>query len=218
MIKCDPQTGVEGVRLATKADEPELFELLLLMHSEMAFFSLNPSKVVEAIQCATERRGGIIYVIEEKHRVVATLGMVLAQDWYSDDYFLAERWNFVRPECRKSDYARRLLEQAKWTHERFKLAGQKIAVQVGINSLDRTEAKIRLYARQMPCMGAYFIYGAVPQPFANEKIKAEMARIGEQNREASRTRSRKVRPVVETIIRASRNGGAWQNARGGSHL
>lgn len=205
--------GVEGVRLATRADEGEIFSLLMMMHAEMGFFNVNQTKVVEGIKVATEQRGGIIYVIEDRGRVVATLGMVFAQEWYSDDEFLAERWNFVHPDYRQgTDYARRLLEQAKWTHERFKLGkdGRIIPVQVGINSFDRTEAKIRMYARHMPCVGAYFIYGALPRPAMNEKSRSEIVKIAEMNREVSHRKRNYLdaRPAVKEIIRASRS--AWE--------
>ncbi len=201
--------GVEGVRLATRADEGGIFSLLMMMHAEMGFFNVNQTKVVEGIKVATERRGGIIYVIEDRGRVVATLGMVFAQEWYSDDEFLTERWNFVHPDFRKTDCARKLLEQAKWTHERFRVLGSVIPVQVGINSFDRTEAKIRMYARHMPCIGAYFIYGALPRPAMNAKAKAEMSKIAELNRDVSHKKRDHLnaRPAVKEIIRASR--GVW---------
>jgi len=186
----------------------------MMMHAEMGFFSVNQAKVVEGIKVATEQRGGIIWVVEDKGRVAATLGMVFAQEWYSDDEFLAERWNFVHPDFRKTDYARKLLEQAKWTHERLKLGedgcdGRIIPVQVGINSFDRTAAKIRMYARQMPCVGAYFIYGALPRAAMNEKSRAELNNIKTMQLEINRGKRDRSdsRPAVKEIIRASRS--AW---------
>jgi len=195
------ENGVAGVRVAGKEDEGEIFALLLMMHAEMGMFSLNRDKVLEGIQCGTERRGGMIYVTEENNRVVATLGMIVVTDWYSDDKYMLERWNFVHPEYRRSDHARRLLEQAKWTHERFKLAGSLMPFQCGINSFDRTEAKIRLYARHMPCIGAFFMWGAPPRH--PDKYVNELKEIEEANRQARRERSKRVRSTVETIIHAS---------------
>src|SRR5215472_3478739 len=114
----DINSGVLGVRPALKSDEAGIFDLLLLLHRENGLFSLNPEKVLAGIQLATERKGGVIFVIEEKDRIVASLGMVIAHDWYSDDEYLLERWNFVHPDFRKgNDYARRLLEQCKWSTE-----------------------------------------------------------------------------------------------------
>ena len=100
----------------------------------------------------------------------------------------------MHPKYRKSNYARKLIEQAKWTSDLMKLP-----VQVGINSLDRTEGKVRLYARHMPCVGAFFMYGTIPRQ--NEKMRAEARRIEELNKKAHTERTREVVPVVETILR-----------------
>lgn len=201
----DLESGVPGVRLATKADEGEIFALLLMLHAENSMFGLNPDKVLCGIQWATERKGGVIYVIEDNGRIVASLGMTIAADWYSDDEYLMERWNFVHPDYRKSDYARKLLEQGKWSYEWFKAkTGKQMPFQCGINSFDRTEAKIRLYARHMPCIGAYFMYGEPPRPVAAEKARAEVANVEAQIKKAKKERTREVRPVVETILRLSR--------------
>ena len=173
----DLESGVPGVRLATKRDEGEIFALLCMLHTENAPFSMNRDKVILGIQYATERKGGIIFVIDEGSRVVATMGMCVAQDWYTDDEYLLERWNFVHPEYRRSDYARKLLEQGKWAHEWFKAKGKNMPFFCGINSLLRTEAKIRMYARHMPLIGAYFMYGEPPRQA--ELVRQEMAYIEE---------------------------------------
>lgn len=197
----DLESGVPGVRLATKRDEGEIFALLCLLHAENAPFSMNRDKVLLGIQYATERKGGIIFVIDDGPRVVATMGMCIAQDWYTDDEYLLERWNFVHPDYRRSDYARKLLEQGKWAHEWFKSKGKLMPFFCGINSLLRTEAKIRMYARHMPCIGAYFMYGA---PVRQEAlVQQEMARIDEVYKKANREHTREVRPAVETVIRVS---------------
>lgn len=202
----DLKNGVPGVRFATPDDEGEIFGLLLMLHAENAFYGLNPDKVLEGIRWATRRKGGMIFVIEEGKRIVASLGLLIMTDWYSDDEYLSERWNFVHPEYRKSDYARKLLEQGKWAYEWFKAnTGKQMPFQCGINSFDRTAPKIRMYARQMPCVGAYFMYGEPPRPAAAEKARAEVAQIDELNRKIRRERidHKTVRPVVETILRVS---------------
>jgi len=211
-----------GVRFATKDDEGQLYAMLLLLHAENGFFSLNHDKVLAGIRWATERKGGIIFVIEERSRIAASLGMCVAQDWYTDDEYLQERWNFVHPDFRRgTDYARRLLEQGKCASDWMrKDSGGKIAIPFacGINSFDRTEAKIRLYARHLACVGAYFMWGHAPaysnklenaRAIAlNEKIDRAMHAIDETNKK-SRKASKygepgKAVPVVETILRLSR--------------
>jgi GNAT superfamily N-acetyltransferase len=197
------ESGVPGVRLATKRDEGEIFGLLLMLHAENALFSMNRDKVILGIQHATERRGGVIFVIDEGPRVVATLGMTIATDWYTDDEYLLERWNFVHPEYRKSDYGRKLLEQGKWAHEWFKQQSYLLPFFCGINSFHRTEAKIRMYARHMPCIGAYFMFGMAPRQ--QDEVRQEMARIEENQLKVNRGEypRERVRPAVETLIRVS---------------
>jgi GNAT superfamily N-acetyltransferase len=197
----DIKNGVDGVRLATKADEGEIFGLLVMLHAENGLFSMNRDKVIDGIQYATERQGGIIFVIEEDNRVVATMGMAIVSDWYSDDEYLLERWNYVHPDYRKRDYARRLLEQGKWAHEWFKREGAMMPFMCGINSFHRTESKIRLYARHMPCIGAYFMYGMAPR--MQEEIAQEMRAIEEQTRKSNSAHVHTVRPAAETLIRVS---------------
>jgi len=197
----DMETGVPGVRLATKKDEGEIFGLLLMLHAENAFFTMNRDKVITGIQLATERRGGIIYVIDEGPRVVASLGMIITTDWFSDDEYLHERWNFVHPDYRRSDYAQKLLNQAMWSHEWFKARGKLMPFFCGINSLKRTEAKIRMYARMMPCIGAYFAHGLAPRQ--QDLIQEETRAIEERTRKSNAAHTREVRPAVETLIRVS---------------
>lgn len=195
--------GVSGVRKAEPKDEFDIYTLLLMLHAENAFFRLNPEKVVAGIRMGTQRRGGIIYVIDGPGYVVASLGMVIMQDWYSDDEFLSERWNYVHPDFRRSDYGRKLLEQSKWTHEWFKRHGLLMPVQVGINSFDRTGAKIRLYARHMPCIGAYFMYG---HPLRQgEKVDGAIRVIEETARKARMKRTKEVAPAAEAVIRCSQS-------------
>jgi len=209
-----------GVRYATRADEGEIFGLLLLLHQENGFFSLNRDKVLAGIRWATEGKGGIIFVIQEGKRIAASLGMTIAQDWYTDDEYLQERWNFVHPDCRRgTDYARKLLEQGKHASKWFKTSSRgeiSLPFACGINSFDRTEAKIRLYARHMPCVGAYFMWGHAPaysdkieQARAvalNEKIDRAMRSIDQANskRNGSALASHGRIPVVEAILRVSR--------------
>jgi GNAT superfamily N-acetyltransferase len=199
----DIENGVPGVRLANKADEGQLFGLLSLLHAENALFSMNKDKVLVGIRYATERQGGIIFVIDEGPVIVASLGMVITSDWYSDDEYLLERWNFVHPEYRRSEYARMLLETGKWAHEWFKAKGKLMPFMCGINSYKRTEAKIRMYGRLIPCIGAYFMYGQAPrqqEEVAQAMAHLEELRIIKGNRERI---SRAVPSTVETLIRVS---------------
>jgi|SRR5215467_4871306 len=194
--------GVPGVRLAEKKDEGEIFGLLLMLHAENGMFRMNRDKVVSGIQHATNGTGGIIYVIDDGPRVIATLGMTFAQDWWSDDQYLMERWNYVHPDYRQTDCGRKLLEQSKWAHEWFKQRGQNLPFFCGINTFQRTEAKIRMYARAMVCIGGYFMYGAPPRQ--RDLYDDEMLLIDERTRKSNSERTKEVRPAPEMLIRVSR--------------
>jgi GNAT superfamily N-acetyltransferase len=201
----DLDSGVPGVRLAEKKDEWQIFSLLMLLHTENGMFNMNREKVIKGIQWATERHGGIIFCIDDDIGVVASLGMCITSDWYSDDEYLLERWNYVHPDYRRSDYARKLIEQAKWAHEWFKRQGLVLPFQCGINSFDRTEAKVRMYARHMPCIGAFFMYGL--PPLQADKAREEIRQIEELNKRCQGRPSpenKEVRPLVETILRVGR--------------
>ncbi len=208
----NPRTGLlPGVRLASPDDDEAIFELLLMLHAEMGFFSLNKDKVRAGIQWATRGNGGFVFCIDEDNRVVASLGMLLTTDWYTDDDHLLERWNYVHPNYRRSDYGRRMLEQAKATSDWFTKSARKdgrndIPFLCGINSFDRTEAKVRLYARHIPCIGAYFLYGEPPAGAQAKKYRASMREIeGYRKRDDGPSENRLVVPLVETILRVGKS-------------
>ncbi len=196
---------IVGLRYAAPQDEEELFELLLLLHGENGIFSVNHAKVRAGIRYATQHQGGLIFV-NKGPRIVATLGLGITMDWYSDDEYFSERWNFVHQEHRRTNYARMLLEQAKYVSDYFSRNGKKMPLQVGINSCERTDAKIRLYARHMPCIGAYFMHGEVPQKAMSYELRERMKTVEQMNRKAHDERSREVVPVVETILKLSARG------------
>lgn len=194
--------GVEGLRLARPSDEDQLYHLLMMLHAENGIFKVNPRKVRDGIQVGTLGQGGLIYV-NDGLEVVATLGMVFASDWYTDDVYLSERWNYVHPDHRRSDYANMLLEQAKWSSDYLSRGKEKVPLQVGICSNRRTEAKVRFYARQLPCIGAFFMYGKCPQPDFEHELREKIVEVEKVGRKARCDRSREVAPLVETVIKVS---------------
>lgn len=145
----------DGIGFAQPEDEDDIFELLILLHSENGIFTVDEPKVREFIRQGTEKRGGIIGTIRGEERVEASVGLVLDQWWYSTDWCLSERWCFVHPDYRKTKHAQRLIEFAKWSADRL-----EVPLQMGIMSTSRTEAKERLYRRQLKHIGGYFMHGA----------------------------------------------------------
>lgn len=149
----------EGVSLAQPSDEDEVFAMLLQLHAENGVFKVDEEKVRDFIRHGTEQRGGIIGVIRGETKIEASVGLTLDQWWYTKDWCLSERWNFVLPEHRRSSHAIQLIEYAKWCAERLKMP-----LQMGIISTHQTEAKIRLYGRRMRPVGGLFMYNAPDLP------------------------------------------------------
>lgn len=143
------------VRLAG-ADEME--DLVSLMHEaaqEQALFSVSDTKARAMLNRAFLRQGGIVGVIGPKGGIEAALYLMLAQPIYSDEWHIEEILNVVRPAFRKSTHAKALLEFAKRCHHDL---GPPVLM--GVLSNARTEAKVRLYRRQLgDPVGAYFLYG-----------------------------------------------------------
>jgi GNAT superfamily N-acetyltransferase len=84
--------------------------------------------------------------------------LAVTQLWYSDNYILDEVSLFVRPENRKSDYAKQLMVFAKKASDTLDLE-----LRISVWSNERTEAKIKLYQRQFKLKGASFNYNEKPK-------------------------------------------------------
>lgn len=150
------------VRAATMADHQEIWRLFLMAHNENGIFKLAPHKVEFFLQRAlnpgaihpqdTGPRGQVV-VIGPPGKLEAICFVILGTFWYSDDFHLEEMIVYVDPECRASGHAKALIDWMKKTADNL-----GIKVLSGIMSNTRTEAKVKLYRRQMPCIGAFFLY------------------------------------------------------------
>ena len=142
--------------MAKPEDEVEIFEICRQLHAENAVFPLDVSRVIGMIRALTQQRGGIIGVIRNEHQIEALICLTITQFWYSEDFILEEQFNFVLPEYRKSENAKELIIFASAAAKNL-----GIPLIIGILSNERTDAKIRLYRRQLgEPSGAYFLVGA----------------------------------------------------------
>ena len=147
-----------GVRTAGPRDEIPLFETLKRMWEENALASLDEDKVMAMIQRGTRRELGIIGIIDgQKREIAATAGFTLDQWWYTSDWHLDEKWVFVTPEHRKSDYAKRLYQYGKWLGDQM----DHMPVIFGVLSTKRTKEKLRLAQRQLQQVGGLFLHNHV---------------------------------------------------------
>lgn len=142
------------VRLAELSDLPELMRLTRIACEEDGQHSYDPEKVLGVLRLHFEKRGGIIGVIGEKgEELKGYLIMTISPVWYSQDYHIQELSLFVAPDHRRSNYAKQFMQFSKQTSEIMNLD-----LTIGVLSNERTEAKVRLYKRQFPSAGAFFVY------------------------------------------------------------
>jgi ribosomal protein S18 acetylase RimI-like enzyme len=150
------------VRPAKPTDHQEVWRLFLQGHRENGIFKLCPEKVDFFLQRAlqpslipetdTGPRGQIV-VIGPPGALEAVCFVIIGEFWYSKDKHIEELLVYVDPEARNSGHAKALIEWMKKTADAL-----GVRVLSGIMSNTRTEAKVRLYKRHMPCIGSFFLY------------------------------------------------------------
>lgn len=154
----------ENVRFARRGDEEPLMRMFRAMHAENGQGSLCEDKVAAVIRSAIDgaavgaRMHCTVGVIEgEEGEIAGSIGMGLAQWWYSEDWHVEEMWNYVACDYRRvpgPSNAQTLIQFGKWFAEQM-----SIPFLIGVVSTLRTDAKIRFYERQkLPKVGAFFLY------------------------------------------------------------
>lgn len=143
----------DAVRPAVPQDEDKIVSMISLLHDENGLFPLSEKKVREYMQRYFRQEGALIGVIGDVGDPVASVYLEIGQPYYSEAWFLNEAWNFVHPDFRRSDYAKKLIGWAKDVSETMKLP-----LMMGIVSNHRTEAKVRLYEKQVEKAGAFFVW------------------------------------------------------------
>ena len=148
------------VRLAEPADYGEVWRLLMLAFKENARFSLAPEKVHWHVQRAlyplppgdTGPRCAI-GVIGDYTLLEGLAFLSTGNFWYTHEQHIEEFLVFVDPSCRRSFHAKALIDWMKACSDQN---GMKLLT--GVISNVRTEAKVRLYQRMVPKIGAFFLY------------------------------------------------------------
>jgi hypothetical protein len=144
----------EEVRLAEPSDESEVMKLMHVMHAEGGLMPLDEMSAREMFQRAFNRKGAILGVIGEPGNIKAMIFLLIGKFWYTQQYHLEELFNFIRPDERKSDYARRMIAFAKKCSDETKLP-----LVIGVLTNSRMEGKVRLYRRNLGYpAGAFFVY------------------------------------------------------------
>jgi len=156
-------TAPSIVRTAKAEDYAEVWRLLLVSHQENGQFPLAPEKVDTFVARALRPDllpawdvgpRGVIGVIGPVGALEALCLLFLGSYWYTNERHIEEFLVFVDPRCRSSAHGR---EMVKWMKEQSDATGLKLVT--GIISNVRTEAKVRMYERMLPKVGAFFMYG-----------------------------------------------------------
>lgn len=128
-------------------------ELCRLLYSENAIFKIDDDKVRNFLRQGFNNEGALIGVIGEPDHIEGAIYLYIGEFWYSHEKHLEEFFNYVRPEHRKSKHAQKLIEFAK------ELSNATLPLVIGVLSNERTEAKVRLYERQLgKSCGAFFVF------------------------------------------------------------
>ena len=144
---------MSDIRMAGPEDEAGVRQLCIMAHAEQAPHALNIDKTMVLMRMALNRQRGIIGVVGTPDDVRSMILLVVDPIWYSDEFQLLELMNFVHPDHRRSTYAKQMIEFAKKCSRELGLD-----LTIGVFSNIRTEAKVRLYERQLPKVGAFFCY------------------------------------------------------------
>lgn len=130
---------------------PKMDEFMVREEVDRIFGSMGQME-----QDERDRRLGIIAVIGDENRIEGSVCLIASHLWYANYWWLEDRWCFVLPEYRKSDNSKQLLQFSKWV-----AASMGLPLMMSLLSNRRTEAKIRLYERELgPKAGAFFLCGA----------------------------------------------------------
>lgn len=153
------------VRLLRPEDAESLYELLTEeIWAENAVFPVAPAKVRSVIDVAagiTPWAPGlpmsVIGVIGNVGKVEASIGLVVTQFWYTEEWHLEDCWTCVSKRARGSNHATALLKFGKIIQRQM-----NIPLMMGVLSDIRTEAKVRYFRRELgDPVGAVFVWPAL---------------------------------------------------------
>lgn len=144
------------VRSALPSEEAEIMAMCRALHAENGLFSFCEDKVRDCLKRCYERKGGIVGVIGETGKLEASIGIVISEFYYTDQWHLSELWAHVLPAYRKSRNAEALIAFAKNCSKSI-----GIPLLIGIISNKRLAAKARLYSKYLGCpAGVWFVHNA----------------------------------------------------------
>ncbi len=113
----------------TAMDAALIFTHLLPMHAEVGRAPLDHKKMLANVAHSVMRHAA--YVVEDvsgdEPRIIASMGLIELDYWYSQDSYLSEVWFYVHPDYRDGEAARLLLAEARQLSERTGLSVMLVA-------------------------------------------------------------------------------------------
>lgn len=149
------------VRTAGPEDEDAIINLCWRLHRENGLFRIDEDKVKGFIHSILHPKEapwlapGLIGVVGTPDDLQGVIILMISSMWYAadDDRYIEEVLNYVPPEHRRSTHAKALIAFAKTCADKLGMP-----LMIGIQSTDRMEAKARLYRRQLPKLGEFFMF------------------------------------------------------------
>lgn len=132
------------VRIAQPDDADAIMAMCHRLWEENGLFTYSEEKVFDCLKRCYTEKGTIVGVIGEPGRIEASTCMGISDYYYTHDWHLAEYWNYVQPEYRKSRNAEALIEFGKACAEKM-----GIPLITGIVTNKRMAGKVRLYRRML---------------------------------------------------------------------
>ena len=109
------------IRLAVPDDYQEIFRICCFLHVENGQHPFSEERSKRFIWKGCNHDNAAVFVIGPSDNVKAVLYLEVQQIYYSDECQLGEAFMYVREDCRKTDYAKRLIRHAKRCSEETEL-------------------------------------------------------------------------------------------------
>jgi len=153
------------IRLIKAGDELAVFDTIVLGHGDNGLWPLSGQKIIKLIDAAvspnTPERGykPTIGIIDGPNGIEAMTCLQLDQMWYTESWYLSEMFNFVHPDYRRSKHVQALMAfQRQFADNMSKAIGSRVTLITGVMTKKRLEAKMHLFGRRYPQIGAIFAY------------------------------------------------------------
>lgn len=139
------------VEIADKNDTGGIVALLKEFAKEGAVTPVNWNKVAQAVEDIID--DGICILLRDGRKVIGSAGLIEAELWYSDETVIGDKWFYIHPDYRSAENFEALKEACKSVAQ-----DKGMLLILSISSEHRTEAKIRLFSKDMTLFGASFLY------------------------------------------------------------